>query len=120
MSVAVKKYKNELIERTILYSKRIVKLVRLLSKNREFWIICDQLVRSGTSIGANIVEAQETTSRKDFGRFISYALKSADETWYWLELIEVSGDVRVEVEYLQSETKELSKILKSIIKKLRQ
>ncbi|MBU2592490.1 four helix bundle protein [Patescibacteria group bacterium] len=55
-------------------------------KKRAAWIISDQLLRAGTSIGANIVEAQAASSRRDFTNFLNHALKSANETKFWLIL----------------------------------
>lgn len=78
-------------------------------------MIGDQLLRAATSIGANIVEAQAASSRRDFARFYEIALKSANETKYWLCLLRDSailGDTS-EVEELLEEAIEISRILGS-------
>lgn len=75
-------------------------------------MISDQLLRSATSIGANTVEAKSSSSRKDFIRFYEIALKSANETKYWLCLLRDATEAdKVEVSKLLSEAEELSNML---------
>jgi four helix bundle protein len=75
-------------------------------------IISKQLLRSAMSIGANVVEAKAASSRKDFTRFFHYALKSANESLYWLCLLRDAIEIKSsELGVLISETDELSKIL---------
>ena len=62
-------------------------LFRSFPSERIYWIISDQLLRSATSIGANIIEAKAASSKKDFIRFYEISLKSANETKYWLCLL---------------------------------
>ena len=62
-------------------------LVNGMPKDEEGRIIANQVLRSGTSIGANYYEARSSSSKNDFIRFFSYALKSANETQFWLEII---------------------------------
>jgi len=78
------------------FKKRIyiwtIKLTRFLrgqaeKRDRVLWCIVDQLVRSGTSIGANYVEAIGSPSKKDFRKFLSYSLKSGNESKYWLAVM---------------------------------
>ena len=79
-------------------------------------VIARQLLRSGTSIGANIIEAQASSSRKEFANFLNYSLKSANESKFWLALLRDSGKARTEsVNSLLTETKELANILASSI-----
>ncbi|MGD0036869.1 MAG: four helix bundle protein [Bacteroidota bacterium] len=82
--------------------------------------IIDQLIRSSTSIGANIIEAKSASSKKDFIRFYEYALKSANETNYWLALLRdaLGVDKGIIHTYLQ-EVIELSKIIAACILKLK-
>ena len=69
-------------------------------------------MRSSTSIGANIVEAKGASSKKDFANFFSYALKSANESLYWLGLLRDAKGIRnPQLDYLLKETKELANIL---------
>ena len=91
----------------------IVFFTRLLKKQNEFEL-ASQLLRSGTSIGANVREAQRGVSTKDFKNKFGIALKEADETKYWLELIEATSDN--DCKNLIVKCEELMKILVSIIK----
>ena len=80
-------------------------------------IICDQLLRAATSIGANIIEAKSASSRKDFVKFYEISLKSANETKYWLGLLIDSGIISKTLEQkavdLLGEAGELCKMLGS-------
>lgn len=77
---------NKLIELSLEFSVDIINLVKLLKVNHES-IISNQIGRSGTSIGANIHEAQYAQGKKDFISKLEIALKEASETGYWLELL---------------------------------
>lgn len=104
--------KEELKYRAFKFSIRIVKFVSSLPNERIFWIIVDQLVRAATSIGANVIEAQAASSKKDFIKFFQIALKSATETLYWLCILRDGTDTdKKEIENLSTEAKELSNIL---------
>lgn len=89
--------KNELKYRAYKFSILIVKFVSKLPRENIYWVIGDQLLRSATSIGANIIEAQAGSSRKDFANFFSIALKSAIETKYWLGILRDATNVDKEV-----------------------
>ena len=78
--------KNKLAELSMDFSVDIVNLVKYLKSNHES-IISNQIGRSGTSIGANIHEAQYAQGKKDFVSKLEIALKEASETGYWLELL---------------------------------
>ena len=77
---------NKLAELSMEFAVDIINLVRRLKENREA-IISNQIGRSGTSIGANIHEAQYAQGKKDFISKLEIALKEASETGYWLELL---------------------------------
>ena len=77
---------NKLAELSMAFSVDIINLVKYLKSNHES-IISNQIVRSGTSIGANIHEAQYAQGKKDFISKLEIALKEASETGYWLELL---------------------------------
>lgn len=79
--------KTNLRYRTYQFSLNIINLLTQFPKERVFWTIGDQLLRSATSIGANIIEATGSSSKKDFINFYHIALKSANETEYWLSLL---------------------------------
>jgi four helix bundle protein len=74
------KIKNEFLERCYRFSISVIKLTKELPEKGVYWIVSDQLVRSATSIGANIIEGKSASSKKDFIRYYEIALKSANET----------------------------------------
>lgn len=74
-------------EQSKAFAVRIVRLYRYLCEEKKEWILSKQLLRSGTSIGANIVEAQAAISKKDFLAKMYIAFKECRETEYWLELL---------------------------------
>jgi len=111
------KIKTELKRRAYFHSLEIIKFIDSLDK-RDFsvQIISKQLIRSATSIGANIVEAQAGSTRKDFTNFFSYALKSANESKFWLGLLRDSKKAKKnEVNKLLKETIEIANMLGSSI-----
>lgn len=115
------KFKIDLKRRVFNYSLEIIKFVDGLDK-RDFSadIMAKQLLRSATSIGANIIEAQAGTSKKDFTNFLSHALKSANESKFWLALLRDSFKTNKQnTDHLLRETSELANILGSSIMKLR-
>jgi len=108
------KVKTDLKERCYNYSISMIKFVSVLPENRTQLIISNQLIRSATSIGANVVEAKSASSKRDFIRYYEIALKSANETTYWLGLLRDALNVQgIEIENLIKETDELSRILAS-------
>ena len=113
--------KSVLKERAYCYTLSIIKFIDSLDrKDMGAQIMGKQLFRSGTSVGANIVEAQAGSSRKDFTNFFSYSLKSANESRFWLELLRDSKKARAEmVTPLIKEAVELANILGSSIITLR-
>lgn len=94
----------------------VMKLIETLPNRKSYWSLADQLFRSTSSIGANIIEAKSASSRKDFIKFYEIALKSANETKFWLCLIRDSkcGDINLANQLLK-ETEELSKIIAASI-----
>lgn len=108
--------KPDILERTIEYSLRIIKLFRKLEKDSVGRIIAKQLLRSGTSIGANVHEAQGGQSKADFIAKMSIADKEARESAYWLRLIKESGLIpESRITDLYDETDQIIKILSSIL-----
>jgi len=83
--------RGDVRKRCYAFSLAIIALVDTLPQKRSSWVISDQLIRSGTSIGANLVEARASSSRLEFKKFYEIALKSANETKYWLDLLRDSG-----------------------------
>ena len=81
---------NALIDKSIDFGARIVKLHRYLAKEKHESVLSKQILRSGTSIGANISEAQYGNSKADFVAKLHIALKEAAETEYWLHILRKS------------------------------
>jgi four helix bundle protein len=107
---------TDIQQRTFEFAKRIVKLVDRLPRTLATTEIGRQMLRSGTSVGANMQEADAAESRSDFIHKVSIALKEARETRYWLALVDatiLSNDS--EVQALLQESTELTKILFTII-----
>lgn len=108
--------KLDIKPRSYRFALGIIKLVDSLTNCRANIIIGDQVLRSATSIGANIIEAQSASSRKDFRNFLNHALKSANETKFWLALLRDSGrKSEDEIKPFLNEAEELAKILASSI-----
>ena len=78
---------NIVMQKSLAFSIRIVNLHRYLSESKREYILSRQICKSGTSIGANIAEAQRAQSRADFVSKLKIALKEANETQYWLQLL---------------------------------
>lgn len=109
-------FKHDFKKRCYLFSISILKLSERLRSNRNNWSLIDQLIRSGTSIGANIVEGGNSVSKKEFVNYFQIALKSSSETLYWLSLIkEMNLEYIKELEILIKECIELKKLISTII-----
>lgn len=111
------KLKTDLKYRSYMYALDTMKLIdSLYRKDLSIEVISKQVIRSATSIGANIIEAQAGSSKKDFTNFFSYALKSANETKFWIGLLRDSKKVpRDKADQLLNEAVELSNMLGSSI-----
>lgn len=113
-------FKKMLKLRAFNLARNIMKLTDKFPQKRSAWIICDQLIRAATSIGANIIESQAASSKKDFTNFLNHALKSGNETKFWLALAkDLSSKLSSEIDILLKETDELVKILGSSIATLK-
>ncbi len=114
------RYKNNIILiKSFEFSKNIIEFSELLEKQRKY-VVSNQIIKAGTSIGANIKEAQNGESRKDFIHKLKIALKEADETEYWLFLCnEINSYPKCEhlIFELESIIKILNKIISSSVKK---
>ena len=82
---------NVLIDKSVAFAARVIKLNQYLTKDKKEHIISKQIIRSGTSIGANIHEANYGQSKADFISKMPIALKETAETEYWLKLLKLSG-----------------------------
>ena len=105
-----------LAEKSLRFAVRVLSLSKQLQKSGEF-IVSKQVGRSGTSIGANIREAQYASSRPDFVAKLHIALKEANETAYWLDLLRLTGEI-TDAEYasLLSDCKSMRAMLVASIK----
>ena len=101
------------------FSVRVVRLYQYLCNEKKEYILSKQLLRSGTSIGANLAESECAISRKDFLAKIYIALKECSETLYWLELLQET-DYLTQNEYmsLKSDCEEIRKMLSATTKTL--
>ena len=114
------KFKTNLKSRSYKYSLDIIAFIDKLPKDMSIQIIARQLLRAATSIGANIIEAQASPSRRDFTNFFNHSLKSANESRYWLELLRDSNKAdRNTIDPLLQETKEIANMLGSSVLTLR-
>ena len=106
---------HEFITRALRFSVDVIHFTKNFPNERAFWIIEDQLIRSACSVGANMTEANSASSKKDYINFYSHALKSANETRYWLALLRELFSKLKEIESLDEEAQELCKILAASI-----
>jgi four helix bundle protein len=106
-------------EKAFHFAIRIVKLHRYLNDQKEY-ILSKQILRSGTSIGANIEEAESSISKKEFPSKISISYKEARETDYWLRLLCATGSINEKLfQSLSAECQELCRILFAILRTTR-
>jgi four helix bundle protein len=106
--------KNEVLEISFEFALLIIDYSELLESDKKF-VIARQLLRSGTSIGANIREAQSAESKADFIHKLKIAHKEAEETEYWLLLCEKSKNYKNPTEDLKSKLLSVQKLLSKII-----
>jgi len=110
------KFKREFIQRLINFSIKIINFTEELRTGIFPYSIVDQLIRSSSSIGANVVEAKSSHSKKDYIKYFEIALKSANETKYWLAIIlELKPSFREKTSLLLNENIEIAKIIASSI-----
>lgn len=110
---------NIIVIKTKSFALRIIKLYQFLNNTKKEFIISKQILRSGTSIGANVKEAIRGQSKADFYAKLNISLKEASETEYWLELLNESGYLdghENDFKTLYDECQEIIKILVSILK----
>lgn len=105
------------LEKSIDFSIRIINLYKFLCEEKHEYVLSKQVLRSGTSIGANIKESQNAQSKPDFISKMCIALKEAGETEYWLELLVKTEYIKKsQYDSINSDCVELIKMLTSIIK----
>ena len=111
----------KLRKKSFEFALRIVKLARFLETDKKDWVLSRQILKSGTSIGANVREGQEGQSRADFVSKLGIALKESNETLYWLDLLHDTEYIDTD-QYgsLIADCIELKRMLTSIIKTARE
>lgn len=108
---------NAVHEKSKAFAIRIIRFVRYLQTDKKDYVLSNQILRSGTSIGANVRESKNAQSTADFVNKLSIALKEADETAYWLELLFESNTIDKTIfNSLYDDNKEHIALLTSIIK----
>ncbi|MBR3947735.1 MAG: four helix bundle protein [Bacteroidales bacterium] len=111
---------NVILTKSKTFAVDIVRLCQSLQGEKREFVLSKQVLRSGTSIGANAKEAINGASNKDFGNKMTIALKEAGETEYWLEILFETGYISVEqFDILIAECRELIKILTAILNTLK-
>ena|SRR6476646_2205418 len=112
--------KDDLRSRTKAFALRIITLYETLPRSGSAHVLGHQLLRSGTSVGANFREAHRARSNAEFISKVGDSLKELEETSYWLELLAESGAVKAsKLSALLDETSQLTAILTAILKKVR-
>ncbi|MCR5850930.1 MAG: four helix bundle protein [Bacteroidaceae bacterium] len=108
---------NTVVAKSFAFAVRCVKLRKYLTKEKNEYEMSKQLLRCGTSIGANVKEALRGQSRPDFGTKMNISLKEASESEYWIELLQATEYLTPEQgENLLIDCRELIKLLTSIVK----
>lgn len=112
---------NLILDKSFQFAVRTVRLYKHLCAERKEFTLSKQLLRSGTSIGANVTESQQAQSRADFLSKLNIALKETSETKYWLRLMQATDYLtEKEANSMLADCTELEKLLVSIIKKLKE
>ena len=116
MQNQVKSSEPEIKYRAFYFSLKVIRFLETLEYRQAIKIIGNQLIRSVTSVGANIVEAKGSSSKREFLKFFQIALKSSYETKYWLAMLkELLPKHEENLEKLLSEADEISKIISSSV-----
>lgn len=109
------KKENIILDRTFEFALKIIEVYKQMVEQKEF-VLSKQLIRSGTSIGANVEEATAAYSKKDFAAKMSISSKEARETRYWLKLIKRSKLVSINVDNHLTEIEQIINMLTAIVK----
>ncbi len=111
------KSENVIVDKSKAFALRIIKLYNYLQCEKREYVMAKQILRSGTSIGANVRESRRGQTKPDFYAKLNISLKEADETAYWLELLHESGYIGNKMfDSIYTDCQELIKILVSITK----
>lgn len=111
---------NVVLDKAMLFAVRIVRLYQFMTTEKKEYVLSKQLLRSGTSIGANITEALDAVSRRDFLNKMYIAFKECSESLYWIELMyQTNYLTTTQYQSLKANCFELRRILSSITKTTR-
>ena len=115
------KEQNAVKEKSFEFAVRIIKLYKHLTNNKQEHVLSKQLLRSGTSVGANICEAEQAQSKADFLAKLSISLKECCESDYWIRLLHRT-DYLSEQEFksIVADCREITRLLTSIIKSIKE
>lgn len=109
--------KNIVKNKSFLFAIRVVKLYQFLINDKKEYVLSKQLLRSGTSVGAMVREAEHAETKKDFIHKMAIAQKEINESLYWLELLKETAYLKeTEFQSLNSDAIEIIKLITSIIK----
>ncbi len=108
---------NAIVEKSLNFAVRIVNLSKYLRNKKKEYVLSKQILRSGTSIGANVAEAQHGQSTADFAAKMAISLKESNETLYWLTLLHKTNYLtNMQYESLCNDLKEILRLLTAICK----
>ena len=110
------KSNNTVLQKSYAFAISVVKIYQFLSEDKREFVLSKQLLRSGTSIGANVEEATAAQTKKDFATKMSIASKEARETRYWLRLLNKSKLVDYDYKNYLNKIDELIRIITAIVK----
>lgn len=112
---------NIILDKSVNFALQVIQLTKTVHKDIASIVIAKQLIRSGTSIGANVTEAQDASSRKDFTQKMAIALRESKESKYWLFLLAKTDlSTQKAARLLYSKADEISAILSTIVKSSKQ
>ncbi len=115
------KTNNVVADKSFLFAIRVVRLYQHLIRNKHEYVLSKQVLKSGTSVGANIREALRGQSRQDFVAKMNISLKEISETGYWIELLHKTNYITdKEFQSIFSDCQELGKLLTRIVKTTRE
>jgi four helix bundle protein len=110
-------------QRTKQFTLDVIRFVQALPNQKVYWVIGDQLLRSGTSVGANTRAAHRGRSKREYAAKIGIVLEEADESLFWLEILEEGGlcpqELEADLQKLKQEAGELTAIFATIHRKFR-
>lgn len=113
--------KNAIADKSKAFAIRIIRLYQFLVEHKKERVLSVQVLKSGTSIGANIRESLRGQSKADFCAKLHVSLKEAEETLYWLELLEASGYISIkQFHSLRNDGEELIRLLVAILKRCKE